>query len=225
MITDDTGTEEPHRLAIYTAWTDERSPGQTLMSAPILELSYGLADRLELDFEGSWMLLRRDATGARAGLGDNQMGVKWRFVDGGQNGLSLSTAPVVNFLTPGSHSDRRGLANPGTSWFLPFQAQKDLGPIQLDADAGYEYGRAPDQRIWRAGFCVGRHVTDTWELDAEVHGNWSDRFGRSEAIANVGGRLTLSKTTTLLMAVGRDLSNSLGPRVSLLTYLGFEIDL
>jgi hypothetical protein len=74
-----------------------------------------------------------------------------------------------------------------------------------------------------AGLCVGREVRKGWELDAEVHLAASEHFQGSEAILNVGSRYDLSENATLQLAVGRNVHNSLGPRVSLLTYLGIQI--
>jgi hypothetical protein len=75
------------------------------------------------------------------------------------------------------------------------------------------------------GLCVGHNLAKGWEIDAEVHLDSSERMQRSEAIVNLGTRYDFSQHATLLAAVGRDTSNSLAARISLLTYLGVQIRL
>ena len=48
---------------------------------------------------------------------------------------------------------------------------------------------------------------------------------RSEAIVNLGTRYDFSGHATLLAAIGKDTSNSLAARISLLTYLGVQLRL
>jgi hypothetical protein len=62
-------------------------------------------------------------------------------------------------------------------------------------------------------------------VDAEMHLNASERLDRAEWIVNAGTRVDLSEHLTVLLAVGRDLSNQIGPRVSLLSYAGLQLRL
>jgi hypothetical protein len=73
------------------------------------------------------------------------------------------------------------------------------------------------------GLCLGREVVKGWELDVEVHEQASDRLSAGETVVNFGTRYDFSEHATLLIAVGRDTRNTLGPRISLLTYLGIQL--
>jgi hypothetical protein len=75
------------------------------------------------------------------------------------------------------------------------------------------------------GLCVGRELVKGWELDAEMHLTTSESLRRTEAILNFGTRYDFSEHATLLLALGRDTHNSLGPRTSLLTYVGVQVRL
>ena len=75
------------------------------------------------------------------------------------------------------------------------------------------------------GVVFGYRLTKAWEIDAELHGNASESLGRAEWIENFGMQLDLSEHVTVMGSVGRDLSNQLGPRVSLLSYLGVQLRL
>ena len=141
------------------------------------------------------------------------------------NVLQISMYPQVIFLTPGSHSDRRGLADGNTSYGLPFQFQKDFDLVSVDVDCGHVFSTGTDRDSWFGGLCLGKEVKKGWELDAEVHVNADEGLGRSEFIGNVATRIDLSENYTLMLLLGRDLSNQLGPKASLMSYVGLQIRL
>jgi hypothetical protein len=100
---------------------------------------------------------------------------------------------------------------------------RNFGALSLDVDFGHTFSAASSDRGWMGGVCVGHNVTKEWELDAEVHFSGSEDLGRGETVVNLGTRCDLSRNTTLLVALGKDVRNSLGPKISLLTYLGIQI--
>jgi len=223
MMTDDPGTPGPGKWEINIAWTDERTPGSTLFGLPLLDANYGVGDRLQLNYQASWNLSRDAGLSSADGMSDSQLAVKWRYFDAGEHGLQLSIYPRVTFLDPDSSSDRRGLADRETTFLLPFEAQKDFLWFSVNVDGGHVFSAEQQDRGWMGGICVGREVAKAWELDAEVHVNADEHASRSEWIANAGSRIDLSKHATLLLAIGRDLRNQLGPRVSLLSYVGLQL--
>jgi len=223
MITDDPGTPGDGHWEINLAWTDTRAPGSTELGLPFLDANYGVGDRLQLNYQGSWNVLRESGEPAVAGLSDSAVAVKWRFYDAGEQGWQASLFPRVTFLTPGSHSDRRGLADPHTTFLLPFEVLKDLGFLSVDADFGRMFSAAREDEGWMGGLCVGREIAKGFELDAEVHATTTERVNRSEITANLGARIDLSAHTTLLLALGRDLRDTIAPRSSLLTYAGIQL--
>jgi len=224
MITDDPGTPGPDKWEINLGWTTEKTSGTTLYGLPLLDANYGIGDRIEMTYEAPWGVIK-DEDGTRDGAGNSLFGVKWRFLDEGEKGWQASIYPQVTFVTPGYHTGHSGLEDPGTSVLLPFEVEKDLGPVAINFDCGHVFSSEHDSDLWMAGVIVGREVVKGWELDAEVHVNTSNRFGRSEWIANTGTRIDLSEHLTLMIALGTDLSNQLGPQASLLSYLGFQLRL
>jgi hypothetical protein len=200
-------------------------PGSTLVGLPLLDANYGVGDRIQLNYQASWNVLSSSGEPVQSGLSDSQIAVKWRFYDAGDMGLQLSTYPRFTFVNPGSDSDRRGTADPNSTFLLPVEILRDFGFVSVNADFGHTFSARADERGWMGGLCVGREVVKGWELDAEVHLTSSEGLQRSEAILNVGTRYDFSKHATLLLAVGTDGHNSLGPRTSLLTYAGLQIRL
>jgi hypothetical protein len=222
MITDDPGTPGNGHWEINLAWTDARTPGSSFVGLPLLDANYGVGDRIQLNYQASWNLSREADEPAQDGMSDSQVAVKWRFYDTGETGLQISTYPRFTFLNPGSDSDRRGTADPNTTFLLPFEVLRDFGFLSVNADFGYTFSNGEDERGWMGGVCVGREVAKGLELDAELHVTGSERLRRSEATLNLGMRYDISRDSTLLLAIGRDAHNSRGPRASLLTYVGIQ---
>lgn len=225
MITDDPGTPGNNHWEINIAWTDQESPGSTLIGLPVVDANYGVGDRIQLNYQGSWNILRQTGAHTEDGMSDSQLAVKWRFYDGGDSGFQVSTYPRYTFLNPDSDSDNRGTADPHSSFLLPFEVVRNLGFMSVDVDFGHMFSSSADDRGWTGGICVGHEVFKGWELDAEVHASTSDRLERSEVTVNLGSRYDFNEHMTLLVALGKDTSNTLGPRISVLTYLGIQIRL
>jgi hypothetical protein len=223
MITDDPGTPGDGHWEINLAWTDQRTPGSTLVGLPLLDANYGIGDRIQLNYQGSWNMLRADGEQAQSGMSDSQLAVKWRFYDAGETGLQLSAYPRFTFLNPGSDSDRRGVADSDSAFLLPLEVRRDFGAVAVNGEAGYTFSHSGALRGWMGGLCLGRQVTKQWELDAEVHETTSSGLKRGETVLNIGSRVDFSEHATLLFAVGRDAHNTLGSRTSLLTYLGVQV--
>ena len=127
-------------------------------------------------------------------------------------------------MTPGTHSDKRGLADDSTSFLLPFEVARDFGNISVGFDFGHIFSSEPGENGWMGGIGVGREIVKGWELGVETHVNASNRIGRSEWIGNVGTRIGLTEDIGLMLAIGRDLSNDFGPRASLLSYVGIQLE-
>jgi hypothetical protein len=222
MITDDPGTPGNGQWEINLAWTDARTPGTSVYGLPLLDANYGVGERVELTYEAPWAIVQ-DAQGARSGPGNSLVGAKWRFCDEGEHGWQASVYPQFTFLDPGSHSALRGLADPGTSLLLPFEVARDFGPIAVNFDFGHIFSSESGGSGWAGGVLLGHNVTKEWELDAEFHATTSQNLRRSEQILNLGTRVGLTDHLILLLALGRDLGNQLGPRASLLSYAGVQI--
>ena len=166
-------------------------------------------------------LERSDATGRRQGLGNSLIGVKWRFYDGGERAWQLSTYPQFGFNNPGSRSEERALAEPGTSLILPLEVLKDFGVLSLNADLGYVYHRTAGHG-WFGGVAVGRTVKHGLELAAELHVEGGAHLAAAVVTADAGVRFDLSEHCTLLVSAGREIRDTREPRASLVVYLGLQ---
>lgn len=220
MITDDPGTPGDGHWEINTALTTERRAGEQTSELPLLDINYGVGDRLQLKYEAAWVRLS-DSTGTRTGLSNSLLGVKWRFYEAGEKAWQVSTYPQLEFNNPGSRSDERSLADRGTSVLLPLEVMKDFGSFSFNADFGYVYCHDGGNE-WFGGVVAGKKVSHGVELAAELHGEVEDRLNQTELTVNVGLRIDLSGKCTLLASIGRDLHNALEPRASLIAYFGLQ---
>ena len=80
-------------------------------------------------------MLKRSGHGAIGGLGGTEAAVKWRFLDEDKSGFDVSMFPRVIFNVAQS-SARRGLADDGTRFQIPFQASKTFGRFRADVEFG-----------------------------------------------------------------------------------------
>ena len=221
LATDDTGTAAAGHWEFNTGLINtERRPGSRLTEGPVLDVNYGLGDRMHLNYELPWLRLSEDGSPGRSSLGNSALGVKWRFFDGGEKGLSVSVFPKVEFNTPGSSAADRGLVEHGTRYKLPLQFQRIVGPLTMVGKIGRVFGAGRDS--WAYGLSAGHRVTDKVEVGVELAGGALVGFHRSQLATNFGLTVDVSDSCTLLLSVGRDLHNHDEPRASLLAYVGIQ---
>ena len=222
MLTDDPGTPGDGHWEINTAWIAERRPGASADETPLLDLNYGVGERLQLKYEASW--LRAKADGAtQMGMSNSLVGVKWRFLDDPKTALAISTYPQFEFRNPGSSSARRGLVDDENSLLLPVELTKDLGPVSVNIEVGHLF-RAHSPDGWIYGLALGRELNKTIEVAAEVHGEDEDDAGEELAV-NVGARVHCTEHGTLLLSVGREVHNAVEARATVLSYVGWQLTL
>jgi hypothetical protein len=219
LLTDDPGTPGDGHWEMNFAWTTERAADARHDEAPLVDLNYGVGERVQLKFEMPWVV---ETGRGNDGFGNAAVGVKWRFVDQGEGGWQLSTYPQAEFLPAGLH--HAASAESGVGWLLPIEVQRDFGGF----DAGFEIGRtlAPSHGDdgWIAGVAVGCDVSERMQLLAELHDETIEHEGH-ELVFNVGTRAALSEHFTLLASVGTDVENTIEPRNRWLSYLGLQLNL
>src|SRR6185503_20667074 len=135
MITDDPGTPGPGKWENNISFAFEHRSGETLYDTPGIDLNYGVGEHIQLTLQGGPVLLKRSGHGVVGGLGGTEAAVKWRFLDEEQSGADVSMFPRIIFNVTQS-SVRRGLAEDGTRFQIPFQVAKTFGRLHLDAEFG-----------------------------------------------------------------------------------------
>ncbi|MGI8813222.1 MAG: hypothetical protein ACR2IH_11955 [Pyrinomonadaceae bacterium] len=220
MITDDTETVEPHHWEINTAFTIERAADGSLFGAPLLDVNYGLTSHTQLKVEIPWLLLHQNGQRGVSGIGNTNIGVRWRFRDEtDKQRVAVSMYPQIEFNNPGP-SVRRGLVGNGPEFLMPLQWQTKLGKFALGGDVGYRFKRGPDELIY--GVILGRDFGG-FELMGEIHGTGErPHLGTSQIVFNIGSRAKLTKHSVLLLSAGRSLRPGHDPQF--IGYAGIQLN-
>ena len=223
LITDDPGTPGDGHWEINIGVSTEKRPGERASELPLLDLNYGVGDRLQFKYEVPYLNVHEDGGPSLSGLGNSTFGVKWRFYDAGEKGLSVSVYPQLEFNNPGSHSDDKGLVEHGTAFLLPFQFEKAVGPLTVIWQIGREFRAAGD--AWFYGVSAGHRFHDKVEVAVELAGGGSAHLDRTQLTANLGVVVDLSERSSVMFSVGRELHNHDEPHASLVAYVGWQLRL
>jgi hypothetical protein len=129
--------------------------------------------------------------------------VQWHFLDEEKSGLDASMFPRVIFNITQS-SVRRGLAEDGTRFQIPFQVAKTFGRFHADAEFG-PLASTLGRSEWIYGIVSGVELAKTTMLMAELHGRSRMNFSRDVLTVNFGLRHQLTDVRILIASVGHEL--------------------
>ncbi len=202
FLTDDPEPVELHHWEAYIFSSLDATPGGSAVQGPAVEFNLGAARELQLHLVVPLATASPSGGTTTHGLGDVEMGVKYRFVDETARRPQIGTFPMVELPTGDVH---RGLGN-GRPWArLPVWVQKSWGPWTTYGGVGYVVNRAPGQRSYPfAGWLLQRVLSRRLTLGGEVwrQGVTADG-GRSATILNGGGYYNFTPGFSLLFSAGR----------------------
>ncbi len=220
LITDDPGTPGDGNWEINVAFTVEKRRAGREYESPLLDINYGLGDRIQLKYEVPWLVLDERGQRTITGLGNSVFGVKWRFFDQDDCPVDMSVYPQFKFNTSDSAEDR-GLVDRGVELVLPLQIEKSFGPISINPEFGYMVREYNDNE-WIYGLAMGYEVSNKLELLAEISGTTGQDFEDDELVFNLGARCGLSETRTLLLSAGRSFRSDASGEPEFLLYTGLQ---
>jgi hypothetical protein len=220
MITDDPGTPGPSHWENNIAVAFEHRPNETSWALPAIDLNYGVGEHIQLTLQGGPVLLKRSGHGLIGGLGGTEAAVKWRFLDEAKSGFDVSMFPRVIFNITQS-SVRRGLAEDGTRFQIPFQVAKTFGRFHADAEFGPLAGTV-GRSEWIYGIVGGVELAKKTMLMAELHGTSRMNFTRDVLTVNFGLRHQLTDARILIASIGHELRDPDQAR-SFIGYLGVQL--
>jgi len=220
MITDDPGTPGNGHWENNIAVAFEHRPNETSWDFPVIDLNYGVGQHIQLTLQGGPVLLKRNGHGLIGGLGGTEAAVKWRFLDEEKSGFDASMFPRVLFNITQS-SVRRGLAEDGTRFQIPFQLAKTFGRFHADAEFG-PLASTLGRSEWIYGIVGGVELAKTTMLMAELHGTSRMNFTRDVLTVNFGLRHQLTDARILIASIGHELRDPDQAR-SFIGYLGVQL--
>jgi hypothetical protein len=220
MITDDPGTPGNGHWENNIAIAFEHRPNEISWDLPAIDLNYGVGEHIQLTLQGGPVLFKRSGHGLIGGLGGTEVAVKWRFLDEEKSGFDASMFPRVLFNITQS-SVRRGLAEDGTRFQIPFQVAKTFGRFHADAEFG-PLASTLGRSEWIYGIVGGVEVAKTTMLMAELHGTSRMNFTRDVLTVNFGLRHQLTEARILIASIGHELRDPDQAR-SFIGYLGVQL--
>ena len=219
MITDDPGTPGNGKWENNFAIIFERRPNETSIDMPEIDLNYGVGEHIQLTLQNAPVLLKRSGHGLIGGVGSTEAAIKWRFLDEATSGLDMSMFPRVIFNVVQS-SVRRGLAEEGTRFQIPFQAAKAFGRLHVDAEFGPRASTVGTSE-WLYGVVGGFDVSKSTMLMAEAHGTSGMNFTNDVLTLNFGLRHEFTETYILIVSMGHEIRSPDQP-TALIGYFGMQ---
>jgi hypothetical protein len=178
-----------------------------------------MGDHIQLTLQTAPVLSKRSGHGLIGGLGGTETAVKWRFLDEATSGLDMSMFPRVVFNISQS-SVRRGVAEEGTRFQIPFEAAKTFGRLHLDIEIGPRASTV-GQSEWLDGIVCGFDLTKPTMLMAELHDESRMNFSRDVLTINFGLRHEFNQNCILIVSTGHEL-RSPDKSTALIGYFGMQ---
>jgi hypothetical protein len=208
FLTDDPEPVDYRHSEFYVFGTYDNASDGRSVTGPALEFNYGVAPEVQLHIVMPFMRVSPDGASSESGLGDTELGVKYRFVDETGARPQIGIFPVVEVPT-GSAS--RGLGN-GRAWYrLPLWIQKSWDPWTTYGGMGYAVNHAPGmQNSWFGGWLLQRDLSEQLTLGGEVFWQGAETLGgQGTTLVNLGGYYNISACScSLLFTAGHSVAGA-----------------
>jgi len=218
LLTNDPDTPGPDAWEINLAATGAHSDTGWDVDAPDVDLNRGVGERVQLSLHLPWAHARDAGGGWQSGWGAAEFGVRWRFLDRGEDGWKVAVQP--QWVSAFSHAaQRRGLAPEHAEWVLPLQASHPLG----DVDVVMEVARhvvAQEADSWQAGAFLDASCRAHLHCLVELNTTWD---GGARTALNLGAVQSLGPHLNLLASAGSEVTGPARERAHFLFYLGAQL--
>lgn len=186
FLTDDPEPVAYRHKEFYLFSTLDSAPDGKTVQAPAIEFNDGFAPDFMLHLVIPYTLFYPDAGPVGRGLGDIEVGVKYRFL---RETASRPAVAIFPFVEVPSGNAARGTGN-GQVWYrIPVWAQKSWGPWTSIGGGGYVVNRAPGARnYWFGGWQIQRTLNAALTLGGEVFAQQADTAdGAGSTFVTFGG--------------------------------------
>lgn len=186
FLTDDPEPVPYQHKEFYLFSTYDDGPDGKTVQGPAIEFNYGFAPDFMFHMVVPYTLFYPDTGPVGRGLGDIELGVKYRFLHESADTPEVGVFPFVEVPTGNA---MRGTGN-GQVWYrIPVWAQKSWGPWTTMGGGGYVVNRAPGARDhWFGGWQIQRAVDDALTLGGEVFAQQADTVdGAGSTFLTFGG--------------------------------------
>jgi hypothetical protein len=164
---------------------------------PHMEVNYGALPELQLHVIVPATLAWQSGQPVEYGLGDIELGAKYRFVQEGKWRPQIGTFPLV---LPPTGSAGRGLGTGTTQVLLPIWIQKSFGPWMTYGGGGVHFASKDDDIV--AGWLLQRRLSGKVTLGAETYFTFPLNDNPTELQVNLGLIVDFSDKHHLLASAG-----------------------
>lgn len=201
-VTDDPEPVEYRHWELYLASQTFHDREGWSGTAPHFEVNYGVVPNVQLHLIAPLAYFVATGGSTHYGLGDTELGIKFRFVQEGKWVPQVGTFP---FLEVPTGKSRLGLGNGSAQVFLPIWLQKSFGPWTTYGGGGFwiDAGES-DRHWWYFGWQVQREIVEGLAVGAEVFDSTPKEKGDQHDVRfNVGAVIDLTDTHHVLISAGR----------------------
>jgi hypothetical protein len=201
FVTDDPEPVEHEHWEIYLASQDQHDADGWTGTAPHLEINYGAIENLQLHLIAPLAYANPVQGSSAYGIGDLELGAKYRFVQETSWCPQIGTFPLVE-LPAGDPS--RGLGDGHIQVFVPIWLQKSIGPWTSYGGGGYWFHPGTGNRDWvLVGLELQRKLTDQLALGAEIFHGTSPADGvAGDTRFNLGAMFDATDHHHILISAG-----------------------
>lgn len=218
--TNDPGTPGPFNWEINLGYMPFFYSDQSVSHTPDVDINFGVGDRIQLTYENAWLRAQNPGSSTKFGLGQSNLGVKWRFYDAGESGLAISVFPQL-FLNNPNDAVRRGITPPSQGFLLPVEFSKKFGPVGVDYEVGYQFThKGPD--TWLTGLVLGHDFTPKFEMDAEFYSQGAFHPSDYQPTIGLGTRYKIHSPVIVLLMAGRSLEPTRANQSYFVGYFGLQ---
>lgn len=204
FTTDDPEPVDLHHWEVYVASARANTPAGRTGTLPHVEVNYGAAPNLQLHTILPYAFSRSAGESMERGLGDVELGVKYRLVQETDHRPMVGVFPLLEVPTG---SSAEGLGTGHLMAFLPVWLQKSRGSWTTYGGGGYWINPgAGNHDYWFTGWLVQKDLSKHLALGGEVYRTTSSGVGSDGQIfANFGGQWNLDEGHHILFSVGRSI--------------------
>jgi hypothetical protein len=204
FFTDDPVPLDLRHWEFYLASQDFVTRDVTSGTLPHIETNYGVTSEMMIHIIMPLAYNRPRGAAMQYGLGDVELGVKYRFVHETDTRPQIGTFPHVEVPLG---SSRRGLGNGHAQVFVPIWIQKSWGPWTSYGGGGYWTNPGPGNKdFWMFGWTVTRDFSKAVTAGVELIRNTPDSVGSvGETALNFGALISLGDGRIFMFSVGRDI--------------------
>lgn len=218
--TNDPGTPGPFDWEINLGYMPFYYSNQSVSHTPDVDINFGVGERIQLTYESAWLRVRNPSSPVKFGLNQSNFGVKWRFYDAGESGLSVSIFPQA-FLNNPNDAVRRGITPASEGFLMPIEFSRKFGPVRVNYEFGYQFNhKGPDN--WLNGLVLGHDFNSKFEMDTEFYSQGSFHPAIAQPTLALGARYKIHKPVIVLLMSGRSLEPTRPNQSYFIGYFGLQ---